>query len=161
MHDIPAQNEPMNQKLILNLGCGNQKYGDIRVDIHKTFTVNFIADLETPLPFRDEVFDVVYSRCVFEHLRNPSLFLKEIRRVLKSGGIVQLITDNAAFWRFHVAFPPFSTYMGLHDSYPSTGIHDKHYGLYTMGHLKNHFKAAGLQLIRIEYINPREENLLT
>lgn len=146
--------------LILNLGCGNQKYGDVRVDIHKTSTVNIVADLETSLPFRDEIFDIVYSRCVFEHLRNPSIFLREIIHVLKKRGTVQLITDNAAFWRFHIVLPLLSTKMSLHNNYLSTGKHDKHYALYTIGHLKNHFEAASLTITKIYYTNPLERRFV-
>lgn len=47
-----------------------------------------IADLEgDPFPFENDFFDVVVSFEVLEHLRDPSLYLTEISRVLKKDGI--------------------------------------------------------------------------
>jgi ubiquinone/menaquinone biosynthesis C-methylase UbiE len=40
------------------------------------------------LPFEDNTFDAVFSHAVLEHLREPLAALREIQRVLKSGGIV-------------------------------------------------------------------------
>lgn len=39
------------------------------------------------LPYPDNTFDIVYSRQVFEHVRHPEALLREIRRVLKPGGV--------------------------------------------------------------------------
>jgi len=81
--------------LTLNLCCGNQLYGDVRVDKYPG-AANVIADVEWGLPFRNDIFDIVYSRFLFEHLRNPGFVLKEMARVMKPGGKLILITDNAA-----------------------------------------------------------------
>lgn len=40
------------------------------------------------LPFNDESFDAVFSHAMLEHLKEPLIALKEIRRVLKHGGLV-------------------------------------------------------------------------
>jgi len=40
------------------------------------------------LPFEDETFDAVYSSAVLHHLPNPTTALKEMRRVIKNGGII-------------------------------------------------------------------------
>jgi len=72
-------------KLILNLGCGEQTYGDVRVDIYRG-KADLLADVEKSLPFKDNILDEVYSRHLFEHLRNPSSVLGEMVRVLKPGG---------------------------------------------------------------------------
>jgi SAM-dependent methyltransferase len=42
------------------------------------------------LPFADGEFDVVFSHALFEHLADPRRAAGEIRRVLRSGGIVAL-----------------------------------------------------------------------
>jgi SAM-dependent methyltransferase len=42
----------------------------------------------TKMSFRDNQFDVVFSRCAFEHLLNPAAVVSEIRRVLKPGGVM-------------------------------------------------------------------------
>ena len=44
------------------------------------------------LPFRDEAFDTVFSHAVIEHVADPLAYLREIRRVLKPGGLVFLQT---------------------------------------------------------------------
>lgn len=52
------------------------------------------------VPFEDGVFDVVYLMQVFEHLRNPHLFMNELARVLRPGGILYLAIPNSrSFWR--------------------------------------------------------------
>jgi SAM-dependent methyltransferase len=55
-----------------------------------------LADL-TRLPFRQEVFDLILARFVFEHLERPIEVLRELRRVLRAGGHVVFHTPN----RFH------------------------------------------------------------
>lgn len=44
------------------------------------------------LPFRDAAFDTVFSHAVIEHVAAPLTYLREIRRVLKPGGLVFLQT---------------------------------------------------------------------
>ncbi|MGE0688105.1 MAG: class I SAM-dependent methyltransferase, partial [Dehalococcoidia bacterium] len=44
------------------------------------------ADLQAPLPFRDETFDAVLCSLVGEHLNDLVLVLTEMRRVLKPTG---------------------------------------------------------------------------
>jgi SAM-dependent methyltransferase len=55
-----------------------------------------VADL-SELPFSDASFDLVFSRSVFEHFRNPVSVLRELRRVLRPGGYLVFRTPN----RFH------------------------------------------------------------
>jgi 2-polyprenyl-3-methyl-5-hydroxy-6-metoxy-1,4-benzoquinol methylase len=53
-----------------------------------------VADLNEPLPFADESFDLVLSYEVIEHLTRPEVFAKEALRVLRPGGAVVLKTPN-------------------------------------------------------------------
>ena len=46
----------------------------------------------TALPFRDASFDLIISHAVIEHVRNPSAYLREVRRVLSPGGRMFLET---------------------------------------------------------------------
>jgi SAM-dependent methyltransferase len=42
------------------------------------------------MPFNDDMFDVAWSIWVLEHIPNPEAALREIRRVVKSGGYLYL-----------------------------------------------------------------------
>jgi ubiquinone/menaquinone biosynthesis C-methylase UbiE len=56
---------------------------------------------EENLPFTDNYFDEIYSRNLLEHLKNVGFAVKEMVRVLKPGGKLILITDNASYYLFH------------------------------------------------------------
>jgi len=113
----------LSKKLVLDIGCGTYCRGDVGVDIQfwyknpcdhpekfdgllgsKNPNCMYVgADLNYPLPFRDEVFDVVVARAVLEHLLRPYDCLLELRRVMKKGGRLLIIVPNArvseADWR--------------------------------------------------------------
>jgi len=46
------------------------------------------------LPYKSEIFDVVYSKSVIEHLLDPLNFVTESFRVLKPGGILLILTPD-------------------------------------------------------------------
>lgn len=46
------------------------------------------------LPFEDNRFDIVYSSNVLEHTADPAQVLREALRVVKPGGIVQIVCPN-------------------------------------------------------------------
>lgn len=80
----------------LNIGSGNRYKKDyLNLDIDKNCQVDIIADA-LRLPFKNCVFDEVYSRAVLEHISWRKTFdtLWEWRRVLKFGGkLVILVPD--------------------------------------------------------------------
>lgn len=49
---------------------------------------------DEPLPFADGAFDLIVSDFVFEHIANPALVSKELRRILKPGGWICARTPN-------------------------------------------------------------------
>ena len=53
------------------------------------------ANVEEPLPFDDESFDVVVAGELLEHLQFPDALVAEIRRVLRSGGTFVGSVPNA------------------------------------------------------------------
>jgi SAM-dependent methyltransferase len=55
-----------------------------------TFQVGSIYEL----PFDDNVFDLVFSHALFEHLVNPIRAIQEIRRVLRPGGVAGLCSPD-------------------------------------------------------------------
>ncbi|MGE5457135.1 MAG: class I SAM-dependent methyltransferase [Methanococcaceae archaeon] len=90
--------------LVLDIGCGEQPYKEIlstraekiigidHVSIVSSMSQVDVAGEAMRLPFKGESFDAVVSFQVMEHLPEPLEFLKEIRRVLKTGGHVLLTT---------------------------------------------------------------------
>lgn len=121
---------------ILNLGCGQESYGDVRVDFVKTKTTTHILDLNKKLPFENEEFDEIYSKSVLEHIRNVGLFISEAMRVLKKGGRFWFRTDNASYLGFY--FKNHQSY--IEDTYEHHTADDRHYYLFKREHLINFFK---------------------
>lgn len=60
------------------------------------------------LPFKDNHFDIVYSSNVLEHTADPMQVLREAVRVVRPGGIVQLVCPNylSYFDGHYAAFHP-------------------------------------------------------
>jgi ubiquinone/menaquinone biosynthesis C-methylase UbiE len=46
------------------------------------------------LPFSDDEFDIVFSKSVVEHLSDPVLYMKDMVRVLKPGGLLITLTPD-------------------------------------------------------------------
>lgn len=78
-------------KIVVNLGSGPKKIREdvINIDFYPFANVDILADI-TKLPFRDGSVDVVISEFVLEHLKNPQAVVNEIKRVLKSSGLVYI-----------------------------------------------------------------------
>lgn len=89
---------------LLDVGCGQKPYKILFKNISEYVGL----DYDTPsnrkrssadffyegknFPFEDSFFDSVLLTQVLEHIFNPDDFIKEIRRVLKSGGLLILTT---------------------------------------------------------------------
>jgi SAM-dependent methyltransferase len=89
---------------ILHLGSGNVPCDDPRVvslDVLPCRHVDIVAEAEE-LPFHDDTFDFVESGAVFEHLYDPLTAIREVKRVLKSGGAFYVDT---AFMQSYHGFP--------------------------------------------------------
>jgi SAM-dependent methyltransferase len=75
----------------LNIGGGFSRLHErlITLDLEPRDEVDISADAHR-LPFGEGSLDVIVSQEVFEHLANPAAALREVARVLKSGGHVYL-----------------------------------------------------------------------
>jgi SAM-dependent methyltransferase len=56
------------------------------------------ANIDDGLPYADEEFDTVHANQVIEHVRRSDAFLREVRRVLKPGGLALISTNNFSSW---------------------------------------------------------------
>ena len=101
-----------------------------------------------PFPYRNGVFDRVYSKCVFEHLTNPANFMKESYRVLKHGGEICIITDNAGL---HGLFG--KVHMGNYEKNTKYGKEDRHYSLFTPNHMKNWLEKFNFKVRQADYLD--------
>lgn len=99
---------------VLNIGCGfgfdevnlKRSYPGLRlvgIDISETMVAAakkngapalLCMAMAEALPFRDYLFDRVFSREVIEHVLHPEAMMLEIRRVLKPGGICVIATPH-------------------------------------------------------------------
>lgn len=96
--------------VVLNVGAGLTTENKIRslkgevkkvigIDIDKSVLSNRDLDeafviKDDKYPFDDNMFDLIWSDYVFEHIHNPFNFLKEIYRVMKTGGSFFFRTPN-------------------------------------------------------------------
>ncbi len=129
--------------MILDVGAGDVKRGDIGVDLHRGRAVDVIGHAEY-LPFKSNIFDVVRHHCLLEHLGNPLQALREQWRVLLPDGLLRFVTDNAAYWRFY--FKGSGAHMG---GYVSRGFNDRHYAIFTPEHVRNLAKEAGFEGVKV------------
>ena len=79
---------------VLDLGAGgkiDRRNNVVQIDIFRYPAVDVVGSADC-LPFCDNAFDAVISQAVFEHLQYPEWAVKEIRRVLKPGGLAKIDT---------------------------------------------------------------------
>ncbi|MCA9751982.1 MAG: class I SAM-dependent methyltransferase [Gemmatimonadetes bacterium] len=97
----------------LDVGCreGHQTrwleqrgYVVTSIDISKEFDTAQVVDINEPIPFDDDSFDLVWCSEVIEHLRDPEFSLAEMRRVTRPGGELILTTPNS----YAAIFRPFA-----------------------------------------------------
>lgn len=70
----------------LNVGAGDSRWGDVRLDVSRTDGVHVVGDMHA-LPFEDDRFSEVLLDNVLEHSPDTTGALAEIHRVLRPGGI--------------------------------------------------------------------------
>lgn len=148
---------------ILDAGCGDGKHSLpfcinntlIGLDAYSKPTIKhenfqFITGDVTNLPFKNEVFDVVISFDVIEHIQNDVLFLDEIYRVLKHEGLVLLGTPNRNRFSNKIRI-----LLGKKIEYPlnlgtsKDTIPCVHIREYELRELQNLFKNGGFSQIKV------------
>ncbi len=104
----------------------------------------FVADLEKPLaPEIGTDFDVVIAGDIIEHLARPGDALREMRRVLRSGGQLILSVPNFGHW-----YPRFRVTLGLF-GYDRRGVLDNtHLRFFTRSTLRRAVRRAGFDVLQ-------------
>jgi len=77
--------------ITLNAGCGNDKWGTVRIDKESSVRPHIIGTILN-LPFRFKIFHKIKLSHVLEHLRNPIKGMMELKRVLN--GILYIEIPN-------------------------------------------------------------------
>lgn len=94
----------------LNIGCGQDPWGDVRVDMAFTFITwqikpTLLADASY-LPFKDGCFEIVKASHILEHLKNPFSAIDEMRRVGTKKIMLVFPTRRDVFpWIYSHIFP--------------------------------------------------------
>lgn len=141
------------KKKILNVGCGKQTYGTHFVDLYPTRPEVMKCNIDGErLPFSNNFFDEVFSGNIFEHVKNPGWCLGEMVRVLKKGGKLVLVTDNASYYMFHIS----RSHSVHYYKYRGWGSTDRHYALFTTVHLENFLKAFNMKPLEITFLTQYE-----
>ena len=106
-----AAEMPLNNKLILDFGCGTGNFADAikKLTDAEIYGVEpsdgmrekaLLKGLDarqgdhTFLPFDDDFFDFVYMTDVIHHVPNIKLMFSEFRRVLKPNGFICILTES-------------------------------------------------------------------
>src|SRR3989344_1465969 len=115
----------MNKIKKLNIGCGkdykNPREGWVNLDYNSQYKADVIHDLDKfPFPYKKEEFDYIYCSHILEHVNNLFKTLREIERILKTGG------------RMHIRVPHFSNGNGYNDL-----SHKRFFGWFTFKHLED------------------------
>lgn len=106
----------LNPKKIIDVGCGegqmahmikNRTQASIYgTDISKKGLllakqkgiITKQGDLNKKIHYNKDIFDVVISNQVIEHVINPDFYLSECNRILRRGGRIVITTPNLAAW---------------------------------------------------------------
>ena len=103
----------MMGEIILNLGSGSKVAADeIGVDILPEPGVGVVCNLDRyPLPFRTASVDRIRTHHCLEHLRDLVGVMEEVHRVLKAGGVLEVVVPHfghIGFWRDPTHTRPFT-----------------------------------------------------
>ena len=104
---VANKNKFINKK-ILDIGAGEIPFKDFYKDLDVTTcdiqnntsgTIDHIIEVDNPLPFDDNSFEVIFLLDVLEHVKHDMKFLFECNRILKSNGI--MVISVPFMYRFH------------------------------------------------------------
>jgi SAM-dependent methyltransferase len=93
---------------MLELGCGDcyqsviigSKFNVLTTDIkiHSKIHPPILVCDACNLPFKENSFDIIYSSCLLEHIPNQKKTFKEMKRILRSRGVVIAILPTV-IWK--------------------------------------------------------------
>jgi 2-polyprenyl-3-methyl-5-hydroxy-6-metoxy-1,4-benzoquinol methylase len=109
--------KPNTNSVMLDYGCGEggclydfhsqgiKIYGAeissemVKAGLKAGLNVQQITNIDQ-IPFENNSFDIIYLMQVLEHLSNPHVFLNELLRITKPGGVIYVAVPNSkSFWK--------------------------------------------------------------
>jgi SAM-dependent methyltransferase len=113
-----------------------------------------IVDLDGPLPWPDNSFDLVLCVEGIEHLQNPFACLSELRRIVRPKGLLLLTTPNTTSIRSRVRFLGSGFYIGAPSPLDESGHQPPHHiGLRTFPEWRYALHISGFRLIEVGQCN--------
>ena len=133
----------------LDIGSGSlashTARGDVNLDLEPNPVnrpPNFRQGDAHNLPFDNEQFEHITFLEVIEHVENPSKCLREIWRVLKPAGTMEVSTPNPTHWRVLLR----------HLLHIRVKVCDDHINLWSREELENLLCLCGFTIEKAEYI---------
>jgi len=127
MQGKPFMRKIEEEKLVLDIGCGENPRGNINIDcyIPNKPPVNFILANAEFLPFKNDSVDIVISNYSVEHTVNPAIFIQNIYAIAKEK--VEIVTDNSE-WLGDIFFRLYGK---------GRIFHEEHYYKWSKEYLRN------------------------
>lgn len=69
---------------------------DNRIDLAKNDAISFVKGELLKIGFDNDSFDSIYMDSILEHVQHPVMYLEEIRRILRPGGVLYVGVPNEA-----------------------------------------------------------------
>lgn len=168
---LEAQLDPSMRVLDVGAGAGDRNTYQLRgkcreivgVDRDPRVMNNPLLDRgyfceSDSLPFEDASFDLAFSIYVLEHVEAPTLFAKEIRRVLRPGGRFLALTPNFLHYVSLISWmtpTTFHKWLNQKRGRPAKDTHPTFYRMNTPSRLRGIFETEGfdtkvLEMIEVE-----------
>jgi predicted SAM-dependent methyltransferase len=157
----------------VHIGSGGHYIrGWINVDLEPTPPVDVAANAGQDLPFRSASIDRIHSEDFLEHMDHAAgkHFLAEAFRVLRSGGVMRLLTpDLRALVKRSYLRPEerhlkwCSVYLGAHGPCEALNMHlrmnGEHLFIYDEEHLRDVLRETGFEVRRVRYNQSSDPHL--
>ena len=122
-----------------------------------------VLDLtENIIPYEDNVFDVVFSDNVMEHVQNPGVVFREVSRVLKVGGhFISKTPSKLHYVPFFARLTPtaFHRYYNRLRGREAVDTFPTVYGCNTRAAVKKYAVESGFKVNRVDFAEGRPEYL--
>ncbi|HEU4520490.1 MAG TPA: methyltransferase domain-containing protein [Thermoanaerobaculia bacterium] len=163
LRDIETPRRPRGPRI--HLGCGEHRIrGWINADLAFTGAQDLLADLGQALPFRNESAQFIHSEDLLEHmdLAQGLALLRECYRVLRPGGVMRLLTPDAAAIVEHIYLRPEKRHLRWCDRELGAGsrvealnmhfrMNGEHRFIYDFDYLRHVLSEIGFSVRRVRW----------